>query len=377
MASDTGPSHPRSGMALWGGRALVVLSWLALAAVTALVASRSLPALQAWSAPSRERFDALDRAYDPFKIQHINPFYLFSLPFHDEDRLAANNEICSVDANGFRGRGPEYADGRPLAFLIGGSSAFGHLASSDEATITGYLNRLQDEFFFVNAGVPSWNTTQELFRVVRQLLEYEPALIVTFDGANDTALMLRYFTRVRDYPAGTPESFDRITKLVNDIRSTSLVPGPIRRIWSRVTGSTRERRDVSELPTPVLDDHVARYLFNLEIMRDVVGARGARFLAVYQPIIWLHDNGPESLPDPENVAPYRRFHDAVLERHDGRFELLDLGAVFDEYFEEVPYFDADGVEDIGDDAIFLDAVHLFDPGNEIVAQRIAGALDAP
>ena len=104
----------------------------------------------------KERYDEFARAYYPFGFQHINPTYLFFFPFEPEARTALSNEHVTLDEAGFRGQGPEFVGDRKLAFLIGGSTAFSS-ASSDSTTITGYLNQIQDRYFFVNAGVPSWN----------------------------------------------------------------------------------------------------------------------------------------------------------------------------------------------------------------------------
>jgi hypothetical protein len=109
-----------------------------------------------------------------------------------------------------------------LAFLLGGSAAFGQYASSDAATITGYLNRIQDKYFFVNAGVPGWNSTQEMFRLAFQILDYRPALVMTYDGANDaTVLGTQYSKGLTTYPIGTPNDFEDLAALVDHTQAQS------------------------------------------------------------------------------------------------------------------------------------------------------------
>jgi len=139
------------------GRTLIVLTWLLALMVTGAAGLEVLLRVRShWRPPDaqgdRPKFDQLDRAYQPCDTFQLHPQYLFFFPLDLHERVALSNETCSIDAAGFRGPGPAQAGGRRLAFLLGGSAAFGSLASSDATTITGYLNRLQDEYFFVNAG---------------------------------------------------------------------------------------------------------------------------------------------------------------------------------------------------------------------------------
>lgn len=147
-------------------------------------------------------YDSLKAAYDPFAVQHLHPWYLFSLPTTAAERSAISNYVVHLTPDGFRGVGPRNCGGRRLGFLIGGSTAFGHFASSDRSTIAAYLTAKQDTYCFVNAGVPAWNSQQELHRVVDELLAYHPSAIVALDGWNDAVLALEYTRAGRDYPPG-------------------------------------------------------------------------------------------------------------------------------------------------------------------------------
>lgn len=93
------------------------------------------------------------KAYRPFAIQHPHPFYFF-FPLDSRERVVIGNEICSLDEYVFCRPGPDVAADRKLGFLLGASAAFGAYASSNAATISAYLNPMQNEFRFVNAGVP-------------------------------------------------------------------------------------------------------------------------------------------------------------------------------------------------------------------------------
>ena len=332
---------------------------------------------------SRPKADRLELAYAPFTVLHLHPQYFFFFPLDPHERLALSNETCSVDADGFRGPGPAHAGGRRLAFLLGGSAAFGHMASSDTTTITGYLNRLQDEYFFVNAGVPSWSSSQEMFRLAFQILDYRPALVMAFDGFNDAGLVDLFARQLSGYTVGMPEEFEALAHLVEENGSAPgkraaaaisayLFPELKKRVDARlrrVARSVSVPAESATLPESRVRSGATRYLSDLARMHDLTTARGARFIAVFQPVAELHRHlGPEfSRPTRGTFEAFDSFHRAVLAQYAHDFEFHDLADVFDQYYATIPVLNPD----ITDATIFVDEVHLYDPGNEIVARELA------
>jgi hypothetical protein len=356
------------------------------------------------SAGLTPRFDQLDRAYEPFLAQYLHPQYLFFFPLDPGARRALSNETATIDADGFRGPGPANAGGRRLAFLLGGSSAFGWYASSDATTITGYLNRLQDRYFFVNAAVPSWNSSQEMSRAAFQILDYHPALVITYDGFNDPVIAEDDYQRGFTYPAGTPAHFAALSAVVG--RSSRVrfgAPGlvtvnhagptdTVRReegssarrlleyLFPELAGRVNARLSalipirpeparLPPLPDSAIEASANRYLSNLARIHDMTMARDARFIAVFQPVALLHRH-VLSPPPFEQFKVVERFHHAVVANGTRQFEFHDLGNVFDQYDERVPVRNPD----ITDDTVFVDDMHLADAGNERVARHLARLL---
>jgi hypothetical protein len=366
------------------GKLVIVLVWVLLVGLVASIGLELFLKLR-WEKRREvkevglEYYDQLRRAYHPFAIQHVNPNYLFFFPFEPKDRVALSNQFVSLDSAGFRGPGPEYSADRELAFLLGGSTAFS-FSSSDSTSITGFLNRLQDRYFFVNAGVPSWNSTQEMFRLVNQVLAYDPALVVTFDGANDLAILVQYHEKGLDFPPGTPESFGLLQELVGDIRARSrrsASGGLFRRFFPNLVASIAHRlsppKEAGPIATQAIEQVADKYVANLELMSTITEASGGTFMSFFQPIIWLHQNGPEKEEQYKYRGEYEYYHDRVLD-DSVSFLRFDLADMFDDHFDVIPYFDpAEGV-DIGEHVIFLDPVHFFDTGNRMVAQAILDGL---
>lgn len=363
------------------GQVLIAAVW-GLCSVFALAVAAEF-AIRLIPAPEVEKpvFDTGREGPRGFATQYIHPHYLFFFPFDDEERAALNTPACKVDADGFRGEGPAFAGDRKLAFIVGGSSVFGQ-GSSDATTIVGALNELQSEYHFVNAGVQSWNSTQELFRVAYQILEFEPDLVIALDGANDIQIPIKYGEKGIGYPPGTPESFDELSRLVGDIEARQpqvptrtweerffpRVSKAIRRLVSR--GEEPERR---ALPDEVIAAAVDRYVTNHELMDVLVRARGGRFLSVFQPVTCLHEKVDTTLVPCRDPIAYRKFHRQVFER-EAPFERLDFSKLFDAHFEVVPVFDPKGEVDISEQDIFFDAVHVWDAGDWLIAEALRDHL---
>jgi hypothetical protein len=315
--------------------------------------------------------------YGAFRVQHLHPQYMYFFPFEPEARVALSNDVVRLSAEGFRGGAPPDAGDRRLAFVLGGSAVFGDFASSDSTTITAYLNQLQDEYFFVNAGVPSWITTQEMFRLAYDLLRYAPDLVVAYNGFNDVAVL-------RDHAelggglltVGAPENFLQLRSVIDDIEADPNVPRyqlfpELRRRLGRgdVNVAWTDPDVVSE---EVLQATVSQYLNNVERMHDLTVAAGARFVTVFQPIAGLHEGVPTEFASwTRESDATTRFHRAVVAERSSKLEFYDLSAMFDSLYEQIPVA-RNYVTD--DETIFVDIVHLTDRGNRLAAERLAELL---
>jgi lysophospholipase L1-like esterase len=360
--------------------AVRTLAWLTLLGTTAAM---SLEILLQYRVAMKEAYapqtviGALDNAYFPITIQHLHPTYFFFFPLDPAERLAIGNKVFSLDRNGFREPGPAHANGRKIAVLLGASSAFGHYSSSNDTTITSYLNRLQDDYFFVNAGVPSWNSTQELMRLVFEIADMKPALVIAYDGTNDAELSVLYSPRTGlPYPPGTPESFDDIERRVDDIRADRwllrpprLFPELLHRI-DKYRGAVELDEEKDPVSAEALAAAVAAYRSNHRKMASIVNGFGGRFISIFQPIASVHRNVPESFREEDAMSI--RFHELVASAPADGYEWHDFGRFFDSLFEHVPAGEPVG----GEQPIFVDDVHLFDRGNELIARRLLEIIRA-
>jgi hypothetical protein len=321
------------------------------------------------------RHAQLAQAYAPFMSESLHPNYLFFFPPPGE-RAALGNAVCSLDEGGFREPGPARAQGRKLAFVIGGSVAFSLFASSNATTITSFMNRMQDEYFFVTAGVPGFNSSQELVRLSLELLDHAPAMVIAFDGFNDINLAREPKWLERGFPPGTPEGFPVLQDMVAAAQAPwrHLVPdGLFYELSLRLDrggdgGNGDEDRPMSEGAVAAA---AARYSLNQARMASLAQAAGTRFVSVFQPMASLHRYVSGPFAGPDDVA--ERFHQLAMTGRPAALETYDMARVFDEYFAAVPMAEPD----ITDTTIFIDAAHFYDPGNEIVARHLLRLIGQP
>ena len=104
-----------------------------------------------------------------------------------------SSESININSHGFRG--PEITvEKQPeifRIFMLGGSTMFGMGATSDSTTIPGYTQSLFDNALnnnsvqVINAGIQDANTKTESRMIEQRILNFQPNLIVMYDGWND------------------------------------------------------------------------------------------------------------------------------------------------------------------------------------------------
>ena len=109
--------------------------------------------------------------------------------------LIPNQQNQSITINNFGFRGDDFSAEKPDSnyriFMLGGSTMFGHGATSDKTTIPGYLQ----EFFqnnyeeyhiqIINSGIQGADSFDEFNLIKTRLLDYSPNLMLVYDGWND------------------------------------------------------------------------------------------------------------------------------------------------------------------------------------------------
>lgn len=327
--------------------------------------------------------------YRNFIIQHLHPYYFFSLPWREADRLKANNSYVNVDEDGFRKNSFNGGGGERI-LLLGGSTAFGHFSSSDDETIATVLSkRLGVQV--VNRNAPSWNSHQELIA----LLKFEKPYVtsISFSTANDISIYCgdRLFeSSFKDQV----ESFPKIASYFNDIRSSStrglvdeLKTGLVKTLpysYAMYMGRIRSekpyeiarenivfcngRKGAQEVAKVILD--------NQKRMEILSRGRDAKHLLVIQPWYPLHISATtyhkKLLYDEIN---FRNQVISLVMRDDFcKASCIDFSKIFDESSNKKPVHSSlllyDGSKESLENAFFADMVHLTDRGVKHVVDRL-------
>ena len=104
-----------------------------------------------------------------------------------------SNDSIKINSEGFRGDNFSIVkpDGFYRIITVGGSTMFGYGATSDETTIPGYFEALLqnnsklNNVEVINAGISGATSFTELELIKNKLIDYEPDLIIVYDGWND------------------------------------------------------------------------------------------------------------------------------------------------------------------------------------------------
>jgi len=112
-----------------------------------------------------------------------------------DDELIPNQKSSSVSINslGFRGEefSPEKPDNVYRIFMLGGSTMFGHGATSDQTTIPGYVqqffqnNDMELKIEIINGGIQGADSYAETKIIENKLINYSPNMVIIYDGWND------------------------------------------------------------------------------------------------------------------------------------------------------------------------------------------------
>ena len=126
------------------------------------------------------------------------------------------SETLSINSLGFRG--DEISESKPentfRIFMLGGSTMFGHGATSDDTTIPGYIQNMLEEkshnyeIQVINAGIQGADSFDEVNILETKILQLNPDLVIIYDGWNDLLEQNSYQEISRNW--------EKICKIGND-----------------------------------------------------------------------------------------------------------------------------------------------------------------
>ena len=266
-------------------------------------------------------------------------------------------KTINVNSDGFRGdelqNNPDYR-----IFVIGGSTIFGAGSTSDSTTISGYLEKKISAQFpkynieIINAGIPKAYSFTESNLIKNKLLEYNPDLLIIYDGWNDLTTDYEHYSDSVDY-----KLMDQIIRL---IRQSDYVTPTVLLKW--YFNYQHDNTNIMSFNPSNVEQKVSLWsdawtgICNLQdeydfktivIIQPIVGT-GNKLLSQEEQQYFLHY-------DLESKTHYYQLYANALPKLNSVCTAThDLRNIFDPFSE----------------TIFYDSGHVGDFGNEIIAGKI-------
>ena len=241
-----------------------------------------------------------------------------------------NQHLKTVNINSAGFRGPEIEQTKPQdsfrIFMVGGSTTASLRATSDETTIPGYLQNLFDndgmkKIEVINAGVPGIMSSQELLLVQHKILDYNPDLIIVYDGTNDVNL-----------PYGFKPGKESLRNIFSDGLNRYLPFWETPPVIYHILSSSDEEK--FEFDDTDIIQKVSLWKNNIDNICNIGNEKGFETLIILQPILGSGNKELSSYEieqfenfDHSKVVPaYQKFADELdsLKNNCSRIEDLEI-----------------------------------------------------
>jgi hypothetical protein len=265
-------------------------------------------------------------------------------------------------------------------WMFGGSTVRCEAHRDRNTTLPAFLSKFLNEkakplnFTVLNFGENGFNSVLESKYLQKAFIEVTPApeIVVFYDGANDSFQYAEYrervahigYRRLRAFVESYRQSWLGLFKPFNAAIHASYTNEFIDRI--------RMYHDVVKPDSPELGSMVESAVRRYDHLAKVVNAYGARFVLIWQPMLWVEDCTP-----PENVKSGER--GTFIDKN--RFPDLEMSVrstykALEDALQHKPYFVSFRNVLCGRTAplFWPDGIHLRDEGNDIAAREIGVLL---
>lgn len=222
---------------------------------------------------------------------------------------------------------------RPIILVLGGSTSDPLRPHSWPEYLAKLMTENGQKGTVVNAASGGYTSSQELFKLMRDGLEFKPDIIISYGG-------------LRERQGVSPLPYPMVTKYQRQIVLDNARPNfPIMQNTILLFGGFLSRGYTYGLPTR--NDHSSAWMRNMRIMHAVSQEFGANFCAILQPY------------KPSQVKKNKRS------------EMIQIRAAQGKASSDLPYVhDMTHLLDGLKSATEADGVHASSSGNEVIAKRI-------
>lgn len=290
----------------------------------------------------------------------------------------------SLDKFGFRNNFTAQKNDKEskIAFILGGSAAFGQGLDSDDKTFTAKLNRSHQDFKFINSGVVGFLSGQELSQMIHYLDNFNPSFYIVFDGWNDIYdpyifAFARKSWPIRNAPIGYNNTFltieDRLAKYYQIERQQKDKDG------EQEEEINKEEMNLEEAGEALPEDRyftmvVEEYTKNISKMNSFANSRKAKYLVIFQPELGNKKN--VSFEEKEMLEDWNKSLGYLDKDIPGKYRNLVFKAKNFCKENNIEYLDINEESEFINErqTVFYDVVHPNELGHEIIAKIIQKKL---
>lgn len=308
-------------------------------------------------------------------------------------------------------------------FVLGGSTVWGRGVSSNEDTIPAQMEKMinvNSRYPFkvevINAGMRGWMSYQEFCYLTKDLLYYEPDMVVVLDGIND----FYYPQNIQKLPPNLSPPLAEMERMLNMLEESRFymlcyhIKGALRCIFQPfvakckgVYGFVRDRSYLLDMmrkivyrinlrnhpgkhvgisalkKTTITSNRFVSYSYYLQNLKNIIGVcriNSIDCVILFQPTL---GSGQKRYMIPEE--------DSLLNEIDASFQMVDAVAILSEYYKKLSgefkklksqyqgeHLFIEDLSDIFADVhpkVYDDAIHYNTEGSKILANRISNIIE--
>ena len=272
-------------------------------------------------------------------------------------------DTVTINSHGFRGEEFEKEktnDNEYRIFMVGGSVMYGVYATSDDTTISGYLQQFYNELtvdysiHVINAGANTHESFAETNLVKNKILDFKPDLIVVLDGYNDL-----YSPIKREYHEPTVlDQIEQYSLIIRKYYKTIQFYEFVERVWTKQFDN-EPRKQHSE---DTMEEKALLWKSRWEEVCELGEKENFKVIITLQPLLgvgnkvltdWELRNVKE-LTNQNPASSYHVMQNKLKELETKCTATEDLTSIFDDEAS----------------LIYFDVGHMGDKGNGMIAKKI-------
>jgi hypothetical protein len=281
-----------------------------------------------------------------------------------------NQKTDTYTINNFGFRGDNITFEKPnntyRIFLIGGSTGFGWGSTSDQTTISGYIQQefdnanLEINVEVINAGITGTASIQETYRIKNSLFKFNPDMIIVYGGLNDMGTAFEKTVNPQYLEMSNAKIIhSKIQTYLPFYKTPSIIPVFLEWISFHLEGKELHNRESIRYDN--IDLRAENWNMRQKDVCNFGKEKNFETVIVLQPILGTGDKilteYEKNYLNANGVSHVKKSYDIFAEGLKG-LEDCAVTADFRNIFDGNTEF------------LYYDGAHLSDRGNEIVAKEI-------